>query len=95
MKRIKKQFWLSEQENKEFMRKVNLTGLTQSSVLRILITGYEPQARIDERFFDVMKQMYAIGNNLNQIVRRANSLGFVDVPNERVAESIGKIFKQI
>ena len=42
MKRIKKQFWLSEKENADFMKKVELSGLSQSAVLRILIKGYEP-----------------------------------------------------
>lgn len=35
MKRIKKQFWLSEKENADFMKKVELSGLSQSAVLRI------------------------------------------------------------
>ena len=45
MKRIKKQFWLSEKENADFMKKVELSGLSQSAVLRILIKGYEPREK--------------------------------------------------
>lgn len=78
MKRIKKQFWLSEKENADFMKKVELSGLSQSAVLRILIKGYEPREKPDDRFYDLMRQFYAMSNNLNQIAIKANSLGFVD-----------------
>ncbi len=41
--------------------------------------NYEPREKPDQRFYEAMHQLYAIGNNINQIVRRANSLGFADV----------------
>ena len=78
-KRIKKQFWLSEKENQELIRKAKLSGLSQTSVIRLLLMNYEPREKPDQRFYDTMQQLYAIGNNINQIVRKANSLGFVDV----------------
>ena len=43
--RIKKQFWFTPEEEAEFRRKVALTGLPQSSVIRMLIKGYEPRER--------------------------------------------------
>ena len=78
-KRIKKQFWLSESENQELIRKAKLSGLSQTSVIRLLLMNYEPREKPDQRFYETMQQLYAIGNNINQIVRKANSLGFVDV----------------
>lgn len=78
MRRIKKQFWLSEKENAEFMKKVELCGLPQSTVIRMLIKGYEPREKPDKEFYDSMRQLYGISNNLNQIAIKANSLGFVD-----------------
>lgn len=78
-KRIKKQFWLSETENQELIRKAKLSGLSQTSVIRLLLMNYEPREKPDQRFHETMQQLYAIGNNINQIVRKANSLEFVDV----------------
>lgn len=78
MRRIKKQFWLSEKENAEFMKKVELCGLPQSTVIRMLIKGYEPREKPDKEFYDSMRRFYAMSNNLNQIAVKANSLGFVD-----------------
>ena len=34
----------------------------------------------DERFFEAMRELSAIGNNVNQLAAKANSLGFVDAP---------------
>lgn len=42
--------------------------------------GYEPREKPDERFYDVMRELSAIGNNINQLAAKANTLGFVDVP---------------
>lgn len=78
-KRIKKQFWLYETENQELIRKAKLSGLSQRSVIRLLLMNYEPREKPEQRFYETMQQLYAIGNNINQIVRKANSLGFVDV----------------
>ena len=32
----------------------------------------------DERFYDVMRELSAIGNNINQLAAKANTLGFAD-----------------
>ncbi len=61
------------------IRKAKLSGLSQTSVIRLLLMNYEPREKPDQRFYEIMQQLYAIGNNINQIVRKANSLGFVDV----------------
>lgn len=79
-KRIKKQYWLSPEENAELKRKVQVAGIPETAVIRILIRGYEPREKPDDRFYDVMRELNAIGNNINQLVAKANALGFVDVP---------------
>lgn len=78
--RIKKQFWLSPQEAKELKHKAKLCGITETAVIRILLRGYEPREKPDARFYDTMRELSAIGNNINQLAAKANALGFVDVP---------------
>ncbi|MGN8734932.1 MobC family plasmid mobilization relaxosome protein, partial [Fusicatenibacter saccharivorans] len=46
----------------------------------LLLKGYEPREKPDERFYDVMRELSAIGNNINQLAAKANTLGFVDAP---------------
>lgn len=77
-KGIKKQFWLSEKDAAELKRKAQKCGITETAVIRQPLRGYEPRAQPDERFYAAMREMYAIGNSLNQLARKAHSLGFID-----------------
>lgn len=79
-KGVKKQFWLSKEEAAELKRKAQCTCLSEVAVIRYLIMGYEPKPKTDERFFEAMRELSAIGNNINQLAAKANSLGFIDAP---------------
>ena len=72
--------WLSKTENAELYRKAKITGLPKSTVIRMLLNNYEPKEKPDARFYDTMRELSAIGNNINQLVIKANALGFVDIP---------------
>lgn len=75
---VKKQFWFSRDEAQDLQKKAKRTCLTEAALVRLLVRGYEPKERPDERFYDVMRQLSAIGNNINQLALQANALGFVD-----------------
>ena len=77
---IKKQVWLNREEATLLKKKAKKVGLNESELVRNLITNFEPREKPDDRFYEVMNEMRAIGNNLNQIARKANSLNFVDYP---------------
>lgn len=79
-KGIKKQFWLSEKDAADLKQKAQKCGVTEAAVIRQLLRGYEPREKPDERFYEAMREMYAIGNSLNQLARKAHSLGFIDTP---------------
>ena len=49
-----------------------------SQSLLFVHRGYEPREKPDERFYDAMRELSAIGNNINQRAIKANALGFVD-----------------
>ena len=70
---IKKQFWLNENENKMLKEKSKKTGLSEAEYLRCLIEGYNPKEKPDEEFYKIMRNLRAIGNNLNQIARNSTS----------------------
>ena len=42
-------------------------------------TDYEKE-KPDDRFYDVMRELSSIGNNINQLAAKANTLGFIDAP---------------
>lgn len=73
--------WLSKSENVELTRKAKITGLPKSTVIRLLLNNYEPkEKKPDTRFYEAMRQLSAIGNNINQLAAKANTLGFIDTP---------------
>lgn len=74
----KKQFWLTPEEDSEFRRKVDMTGLPQSTVIRMLISGYEPRERPDDRFFQAIKSLYEMISTAQQLLERSHQLGVVD-----------------
>lgn len=71
---------LTDEECMKFKNKVKKTGLSQAAYLRCLISGHAPREKPDEQFYAAMREMSAIGNNLNQIARKAAILGFIDAP---------------
>ena len=77
---VKKQFWLSRDEAQDLAKKAKKTCLTEAAFVRLLVRGYEPKEKPDGRFYDAMRNLSAIGNNINQLAAKAHTLGFIDVP---------------
>ena len=81
MKRtVKKQVWFSKTEAQDLQKKAKEACLSEAALIRLLLRGYEPREQPDSRFYDSMRELSAIGNNLNQLAAKAHSLGFVDAP---------------
>lgn len=76
--RIKKQFWFTPEEETELRRKVALTGLPQSSVIRMLIKDYEPRERPDDRFFQAINSLNEMIHTAQKFLEKSYQLGVVD-----------------
>lgn len=80
---------LSDEEYDFFNHNLELTGLTAEGYLRKLICEKTPRVKeVTELDRDIANQLYAIGNNLNQISRRAHSMGIINV--KLFSESVTK-----
>lgn len=75
---IQKIVRLNRKEAEDLQKKAKKTCLNEATLFRLLLKGYEPKEKPDDRFYDVMRQLSAIGNNINQLAAQANTLGFVD-----------------
>lgn len=69
---------VSKPEAQDLQKKAKKTCLSEAALVRLLVRGYEPKERPDEKFYDVMRQLSAIGNNINQLSVKANAFGFID-----------------
>lgn len=72
------QFWLDRKEAEAFNKKVRRSGLSREAYLRHLINGLVPQDSPPPDYFSMMRELHSIGNNLNQIVAKANALNVID-----------------
>lgn len=75
---IEKHILLNRAEAQDLQKKAKKACLSEGALIRLLLKGYAPREQPDERFYDVMRELSAIGNNINQLAAKANSLGFVD-----------------
>ena len=77
---IRKIVRFSRDEAQDLQKKAKKACLSEAGLIRLLLRGYEPREKPDERFYDVMRELSSIGNNINQLAVKANALGFVDAP---------------
>lgn len=75
---IKITFRLNSQECQQFKKQVAKTGLSQERYLRTLNNGYIPKELPSPDYHAMIKELRAIGNNLNQIAAKANVTGHID-----------------
>lgn len=81
MKRnIIRQFRFNTQENEILKQKAQHCCLTDSAFVRMLILGFQPKPKPEKEFYNALRSLSSIGNSINQIATKANSLGFVDIP---------------
>ena len=64
---------LNEEEHRYLKEQVELSGFTTEQYLRRLIAGKEIRQRPPEKMTDLLRQLSAIGNNINQIAKVANT----------------------
>ena len=76
---VKKQFWFSPELDKDFRRKAEITGLPQSTLIRMLIMGYEPKPMLDmTEFYHSLNMVFEMTNTARQLLAKANKLGIMD-----------------
>ena len=76
---IRLQVWVNEKELAMLDRKAQRSRLTRAAYIRQLIKGYIPRDAPPPDYYAMMRQLYRIGNNLNQIAQKAHVLNVIDV----------------
>lgn len=75
---IRIQVWLNKEENTRLHTNAKKAGLSQETYLRTLINGYVPKELPPPDYYAMMRELHAIGSNLNQIAAKANVTGHID-----------------
>ena len=77
---IEKHILMTRAEAQDLQKKAKKACLSEAGLISLLLKGYEPREKPDADFYEAMKELSAIGNNINQLAVKANALGFVDAP---------------
>ena len=85
------ELYFTKDELERLTKKVEKSGLSREAYLRHLINGLVPNDTPSPDYYAMMKQLYGIGNNLNQISSKAHSIGFIDLQR---FDSAVKVFEQ-
>ena len=75
---IQKHFRFSQEDADNLRIKSQKTCLSESQLIRMLLRGYKPKEKPDDCFYEAMRQLSGIANNINQLAAKAHSLGFID-----------------
>ena len=65
--------WLNDTEYQQMLKQCALSGLTSSALIRHAITGINIQPRPPDTYAALLRELSAIGNNINQIAYWANA----------------------
>ncbi len=65
--------WLNDTEYQQMLKQCALSGLTSSALIRHTITGINIQPRPPDTYAALLRELSAIGNNINQIAYWANA----------------------
>ena len=69
---------LNVKEQQHLAKQVKKSGLSQETFIRTLISGYVPKELPPPDYYAMMRELHAIGGNLNQLAAKANATGHID-----------------
>lgn len=70
---------LNRKEAESLNKRVRKSRLSREAYLRCLISGSVPREAPPPDYYSMMRELYHIGNSLNQIAQKAHVLNAIDV----------------
>lgn len=65
--------WLTDQEYQHLKQQVEISGLKIDPFIRQLIMGIDLRPRPPDTYAALLRELSAIGNNINQLAHQANA----------------------
>jgi len=84
---------LDRDEHQRLKKIVNKSGLTQEAYVRHLINGLLPTDIPPPDYYSMIKELHAIGTNLNQIAQKAHVLNVLDI--KRYDQNVAALNKAV
>lgn len=77
--------WLTDREYQHLKQQVEITGLKVDPFIRQLIMGIDLRPRPPDTYAALLRELSAIGNNINQLAHQANARG--EATREEIADA--------
>lgn len=88
--------WLTDDELKYLKTKAKKCGLSQQAFLRSSIKNVRIKEQPSADYLTILKALERIGDNMNQIAAKANTLGYVDkVQYRKDADNLEKVIAEL
>lgn len=88
--------WLSESDYRHLKKLMDASGLTTSNIIRKLLEGVEVTPRPTEHTVALLRELSAIGNNINQIAHTANATQSVSTAQlNEVQRLLGEAWRMV
>lgn len=81
--------WLSDSEYAHLLKQCTVTGLSTSALIRHSIMGVDIRPRPPDEYAALLRELSAIGNNVNQIAYWANARR--DISKAETADAVALV----
>ncbi|TNJ65304.1 plasmid mobilization relaxosome protein MobC [Paenibacillus hemerocallicola] len=90
------QVWVNQEEDRKLQKHAKQSGLSREAYLRALINGYVPKTLPSIDYYTMLRELHAIGNNLNQLAAKAHATGHLDRTSfQRESDDLRRAVQQI
>ena len=83
------EIYFSDEEYEELMEKVTASKLSREQFCRMVLSGAKIKEAPPAEFYKLITEIRRVGVHLNQVLKKANAGGFLDVP--MIRESIEEL----
>ena len=88
--------WLNNEEFDRLEKDAQIAGLKKEPYIRKLIMGTEIRPRPPDEFVKILRELSAIGNNVNQLAYKANGLGVIYINEVRsVQDALTNLYREV
>lgn len=87
---------LTDKEKKHLQRQAANAGLKMEPLIRKLIMGADIQPRPPDNIAQLIREINAVGNNINQIAKKVNTESCVSQAQlEEILHLLGEIYREV
>ena len=87
---------LTKEEREHLEKCACLAGLKKEPYVRKLIMGNEIRPRPPDEYAKILKELSAIGNNVNQLAYKANGLGVIYIGEvQSVRDALNNLYREV